>query len=42
MLLLARYALITLGVVIGIPYVLVLIGLAKAADRHYTNQRSLA
>ena len=30
----ARYALITFGIVIGIPYVLTLIGMAKIADRH--------
>jgi hypothetical protein len=29
----ARYALIFFGVVIGIPYVLTLIGMAKIADR---------
>lgn len=29
----ARYALISLGIIIGIPYVLILIGMAKIADR---------
>jgi hypothetical protein len=29
----ARYTLIFLGVVVGIPYVLALIGMAKIADR---------
>jgi hypothetical protein len=29
----ARYILIFLGVVVGIPYVLTLIGMAKIADR---------
>lgn len=36
----ARYALIFLGIVIGIPYVLTLIGLAKIADRY--NRRALS
>jgi hypothetical protein len=29
----ARYTLIFLGIVVGIPYVLMLIGMAKIADR---------
>jgi len=29
----ARYALIALGIVVGIPYVLTLIGMARIADR---------
>jgi hypothetical protein len=29
----ARYALIFLGIVVGIPYVLMLIGMAKIVDR---------
>jgi len=33
----ARYALITFGIVIGIPYVLLLIGMAKFADRHFSH-----
>ncbi len=36
----ARFLLITLGIVIGIPYVLTLIGMAKIADRH--NRRALS
>jgi len=36
----ARYALITFGIVIGIPYVLTLIGMAKIADRH--NRRAFS
>ena len=33
----ARYALITFGVVIGIPYVLLLIGMAKIADQYFSS-----
>jgi len=36
----ARCALITFGVVIGIPYVLTLVGMAKIADRH--NRRAFS
>lgn len=35
----ARLALITFGIVVGIPYVLTLIGMAKIADRHNRRAR---
>jgi len=36
----ARYALITFGIIIGIPYVLTLVGMAKIADRR--NRRAFS
>lgn len=36
----ARYAMIALGIVIGIPYVLTLIGMAKISDRY--NRRAFS
>jgi hypothetical protein len=37
----ARYILIALGVVVGIPYVLTLIGMARIADRAGQRRRIL-
>ena len=36
----ARYTLISLGIIIGVPYVLTLIGMAKIADR--SNRRAFS
>jgi len=36
---LVRYAMIFLGIIIGIPYVLTLIGMAKIADRWNSAKR---